>query len=197
MFRRRGLIGGLVLAPLALLALFSSPMVLAPPWVALLLDAIAWALFATGAAFRLWSTLYIGGRKHKQVVCEGPYSLCRNPLYFGSLCLALSAGLFLKCLVLGGALVTVVAADVLAAVPAEEVFLAASLGEEYARYRERVPRFLPAPAGYRAAEWIEVKVETLRAECLRALRWIWLPLLGEALTFARNLPEWPHWLTLP
>lgn len=196
-FRRRGLIGGLLLGPLALLALVSRPMLPASPGVALLVDAIAWPLFATGVGFRLWATLYIGGRKHKQVVGEGPYSLCRNPLYFGSLCLALSAGLFLKCLVLGGALVAVVAADVLAAIPAEEAFLAAALGEEYARYRDRVPRLWPAPGGYLASEWVEVKVETLRAECLRMLRWIWLPLAGEAFAYLRTLPEWPHWLALP
>lgn len=33
---------------------------------------------------RVWCTLYIAGRKDKILCTAGPYSLCRNPLYFFS-----------------------------------------------------------------------------------------------------------------
>jgi protein-S-isoprenylcysteine O-methyltransferase Ste14 len=48
-----------------------------------------WCLWP-GATLRLWSTLYIGGRKRVVLVSDGPYSLCRNPLYVGTFLIALS-----------------------------------------------------------------------------------------------------------
>lgn len=33
---------------------------------------------------RLWSILYVGGRKNQELVTGGPYSMTRNPLYFFS-----------------------------------------------------------------------------------------------------------------
>src|SRR5947207_2150332 len=48
------------------------------------MDGCGWALAVAGIALRLWATLCIGGRKTHQLVDEGPYSLCRNPLYVGT-----------------------------------------------------------------------------------------------------------------
>jgi protein-S-isoprenylcysteine O-methyltransferase Ste14 len=42
---------------------------------------------------RLWCTLYIGNRKSVQLVMDGPYSLCRNPLYTASILGAVGVGL--------------------------------------------------------------------------------------------------------
>ena len=37
-----------------------------------------------GAFGRIWCSLYIAGYKNNVLVIEGPYSMCRNPLYFFS-----------------------------------------------------------------------------------------------------------------
>ena len=37
-------------------------------------------LILTAIVGRAWCSLYIGGRKKSELVQEGPYSLCRNPL---------------------------------------------------------------------------------------------------------------------
>lgn len=73
-------------------------------------DSGAWGLLAACIGLRFWATLYIGGRKEKELVTTGPYSLCRNPLYRGSLCAALSMALFLNSFTLLFAVILVAAA---------------------------------------------------------------------------------------
>jgi protein-S-isoprenylcysteine O-methyltransferase Ste14 len=46
--------------------------------------AIRGKLAAMIASHRLWCSLYISGYKNSQLITSGPYSLCRNPLYFFS-----------------------------------------------------------------------------------------------------------------
>jgi protein-S-isoprenylcysteine O-methyltransferase Ste14 len=57
------------------------------------------ALILAGLGGRAWSTMYIGGRKNSQLVQDGPYSMCRNPLYFFSFIGGLGASIVLENLV--------------------------------------------------------------------------------------------------
>ena len=50
-------------------------------------------LMMAGMFFRAWSSGYIN--KDKELATEGPYSLTRNPLYFGSL--ILGSGIAVAC----------------------------------------------------------------------------------------------------
>ena len=52
------------------------------------------ACFLVGIASlgRLWCSLYISGYKKSQLVTVGPYSMCRNPLYFFSFIGAVGVG---------------------------------------------------------------------------------------------------------
>jgi len=92
---------------------------------------------------RTWSTLFIGGRKNNALIVEGPYSICRNPLYlfsiigttgvgaqFGSITVALVCGFFAWVVFLWTTL-------------REEAALLEAFGDTYRRYVERVPRFWP------------------------------------------------------
>lgn len=84
-------------------------------------------------------------RKHEGLAVSGPYAWTRNPLYFGSACLA--AGLVLAAGSLIAALV--VAAYFLAFYPAtlrnEEQELAREYGAAFRDYAARVPLFWPRP----------------------------------------------------
>ena len=105
---------------------------------------------------RCWCTLYIGGRKGETLVDIGPYSICRNPLYFFSFLGAAGVGAQT-----GSALVALVCLLVTwavfrAVVSKEERFLLQRHGESYAEYLKSTPRFLPNPARWRSVESVEV-----------------------------------------
>ena len=91
-FRYRGWFGIVILVPPAVATFLSQPIIREESWLDVAGDVLAWLLFVYGGALRLWATLYVGGRKGRVVVCEGPYSLCRNPLYLGTFLLAASTG---------------------------------------------------------------------------------------------------------
>jgi protein-S-isoprenylcysteine O-methyltransferase Ste14 len=98
---------------------------------------------------RLWCTLYIGDRKSAQLVTDGPYSLCRNPLYTASILGAVGVGLQTGMYTFGliaGVLCWAIFAVV---VRREEAFLASRFGETYRLYCARTPRFLPRPGLWR------------------------------------------------
>jgi hypothetical protein len=94
-------------------------------------------------AGRTWCALYIGGRKKKVLVDQGPYSVSRNPLYLfsvlGGLGVGLQAGNLTTGLVLGlfiFMLFSVVIAQ-------EEAFLKGRFPGDFAAYAAAVPRWGP------------------------------------------------------
>ena len=186
----------LILVPSVALTLFSTPLVAERSWLAQSLGLLAWVTFVAGAAIRFWSTLYIGGRKETVLVTDGPYSLCRNPLYVGSFLLAVAAALFLESLVCVAAVLIVALIYTLTTVPVEEEFLRARHGQEYEDYARQIPRYWPSFRGFTTPKHVSVDVHRLRLECARASRWVWLPLLGEALPYLRGWQEWSVIFTL-
>lgn len=191
-FRWRGSFGALFLVPAGVATLLSQPVISEGTWFKLVIDLLAWAAFFGGLTFRLWPTLYVGARKTSTLVTEGPYSICRNPLYVGSLLTAVSAGLFLKSLLFVAALVLVTVCYVLATIPAEEKKLREIHGRVYDEYCQRTPRYWPDFSLFHTADEVEVKVKGLGIELRRLRVWIWLPFLGALVTRLRLEPWWPH-----
>ena len=109
-------------------------------------------LIFLGIVGRLWSTLYIGGRKSAEVVTGGPYSVTRNPLYLFSSLAAIGVGAQM------GSLVAAVGFGVLCAVAfhivilREEKFLSGTMGAPYLAYLAKVPRFFPKLSLYREGD---------------------------------------------
>jgi protein-S-isoprenylcysteine O-methyltransferase Ste14 len=195
--RSRAWISMILLAPAGLAVVFS-----APSWPLygvgdLACNCLGWTLFFAGATFRWWATLYIGGRKDCQVVDQGAYSVCRNPLYFGTFLLVVSIAAFLQSIVFVLATCIVCGYYLGVTVPIEEQKLLALYGDDYARYCQRVPRFWPRFSLYKSPAVIEVRVNGLYAELLRAARWILIPIICQLLTHVRQQDWWPHWANLP
>lgn len=105
-------------------------------------------LIFLGIVGRLWSTLYIGGRKSAEVVSGGPYSMTRNPLYVFSTLAAAGVGAQMGSVVamLGFGLLCAVAFHVV--ILREEKYLKDMFGTPYEAYMARVPRFIPNPSLY-------------------------------------------------
>ena len=190
-FKWRGAVGIFILGPAAAISLFSMPLSNDDGWLHVIIQAVAWMTFLAGGSLRFWATLYVGGRKERELVIDGPFSVCRNPLYVGSLLLGASAALFLESPVFLVAVLFVAAVYTGAIVPAEEAVLRTIHGQQYDAYCRRVPRYWPRELKVYSPAAISVDVDRLRLECARAARWIWLPILGGAVTHLRAVGWWP------
>lgn len=98
-------------------------------------------LVLLGEALRVWA----GGHLTKLtgLAISGPFALCRNPIYIGTF--LMTAGYLVMCnqvslLILGMALFWLFHGG---AIAYEEKLLRDKHGEDYIRYCERVPRFIP------------------------------------------------------
>lgn len=106
------------------------------------------ALAGFGAAGRAWATSYISGRKLKQLVTTGPYSLCRNPLYFFSTLLGIGFGFCTETLTMPIIIALVLAVLYYFQIRSEERHLQTVFGSEYDSYLAEIPRFFPSYRAY-------------------------------------------------
>jgi len=146
------------------------------------------ALVILGEIVRFWSAGYIA--KDAEIATGGPYAYVRNPLYFGSLLLAVGYGLISGLGLWGvGLMVALFLVFHLAAISYEETFLTEKFGSSYLDYVRRVPRLLPSPwprtAGTGRFEWAQAlknREQTTAAyqvifALLLSLRFLKLPFL--------------------
>jgi protein-S-isoprenylcysteine O-methyltransferase Ste14 len=118
---------------------------------------LAALLCVAGAVLgRIWTSLFIAGRKDRVLVTEGPYSRCRHPLYLLSIVGALGIGLAARSVTLAIALPVLIAGASIRAVHQEESFLAHAHAVDWTDYAARVPRYWPRPGQYRAVATAEV-----------------------------------------
>ena len=163
----------------------------------LILEAFGYLLIVGGLLFRVWAWLYMGERKARPLVTEGPYSICRNPLYVGTVMIALGLGLCLSN-------VLVIALTVLVIIPlhawvalAEEQHLHEAYGAEYEAYKRRVPRFIVSPSLYRSPEQIAVSAAMLRKAGRDAFLVILTPGMVELLEMLHQSHALPIFWTFP
>jgi protein-S-isoprenylcysteine O-methyltransferase Ste14 len=141
------------------------------------------ALELTGFCFifiaaigRIWCTLYIAGRKNKILCSEGPYSMCRNPLYLFSF-----AGLLGICLAGQNIILTLVAVPIYLicyhfVIEAEEERLQRVFGDKFTNYISSTPRFWPRLSIPRDHQILEVDTKIF-TRSLREIIWFLLAII--------------------
>jgi protein-S-isoprenylcysteine O-methyltransferase Ste14 len=123
---------------------------------------------------RLWCAQYIAGYKTDVLVMEGPYSICRNPLYFFSLMGGIGAGLCTGSLALTLAIAAVFIVIYPVTIRNEETKLSRIFGSAYDGYARRVPRFFPKISLFiEPVEYI-VNPRIFRREVFDAVYFIWV-----------------------
>ena len=142
-------------------------------------------LVLLGEAVRLWASGHI--EKTKKLATGGPYAHTRNPLYVGSVLLALGICVAASSLWLALVVVAYFLAFYPAVIREESAFLARTFGEDFARWSSEVPAFLPraTPGGPRSSRFDWARVRQNR-EWRTALA---LPLILGVLVVRRLL--WP------
>ena len=111
---------------------------LATPTVAFMM--MGCALIIPGLAIRALASGHV--QKNEQLTTTGPYAYTRNPLYLGSLILAVGFAIAARNWWIGAALVLIFLAIYLPVIRGEESFLGEHF-PEFAEYARQVPRLLP------------------------------------------------------
>lgn len=158
-----------------------------------LLECVGYLLLCTCAAGRMWVAAYISGRKNTQLVTDGPYALCRNPLYFFSAIGFIGAGFAYESFILVPVFIGIYLLTHVPSIRVEERGLRLAFPDEYPAYAAHTPRFLPLGKPDRGNGHIELdsKVFTkaimdasailLVFPVLQGLEWLhtagWLPVL--------------------
>ena len=114
--------------------------------------AVGGALALVGLAIRAWAAGHIV--KNDRLATTGPYAHTRNPLYFGSFLIAAGFAIAAH----WSLLLVVVAFFVLVYGPTiekERVKISARFPDEYARWEQNVPAFVPRPTPWRDPQVVD------------------------------------------
>ena len=134
-------------------------------------------LIVIGVLGRFWAILYIGSCKNKEVMQDGPYSVCRHPLYLSSTLGVAGFGFLLGSFVIAAVMTAAIFAILSRTASREEAFLRAEFGPAYDEYARKVPRILPRLGLFHTNSEISVQIGPLRTNCQDALVFLtFLPL---------------------
>ena len=158
---------------------------------------LGYALVILGTFGRIYSSVYIGGRKNDVIVREGPFGMVRNPLYVFSFIAAAGIGLQSGMIIFFLLLVVSFVMYYPLVVSREEDFLGHKFGESYEVYKKEVPRWLPNLSLWNEPEQVDAKPKFVR-NALKDAAVFFLPLPAYALINYMHIQQiLPVWLTLP
>ncbi len=134
-------------------------------------------LLIVAAIGRIWCSIYISGRKDRELCTEGPYSLSRNPLYFFSFVGVIGFSVALQSLLLVAVSVTVFLLAYRFVILGEEKRLYSLFGESYAAYQRSTPRFFPALRRPACVECQLVKPRIIEKSLMEVI-WFMFTIIG-------------------
>jgi protein-S-isoprenylcysteine O-methyltransferase Ste14 len=163
----------------------------------LLAQAAGFVLVVAAVLGRLWTTLFIAGRKETELVREGPYSVCRHPLYLCSVIASLGIALTTRSVTLTVGLPVLIGVVAGIAARREDHALSLAHRDDWSRYRDAVPGFRPAWSRHRMPDRVSVPPAIYRKAFLDAASFLALWLAVLLLETLRTGGAWPALFRLP
>ena len=124
---------------------------------------------------RLWCSVYIGGYKTGTLITQGPYSMCRNPLYFFSLLGALGVGFATGTFLFPLLILIAFVFYYPFVIKSEEDQMMNLHRDEFEIYVRNVPRFFPKLSLLREPDEYLVKPRVFKEHIFSALWFVWFP----------------------
>lgn len=165
----------LLFVPILFVVVFVRPSWSLDSYRAFFVEFLGYLFLLSGLTVRIWCIFYIGGRKTRELITEGPYSICRNPLYVGTFLLSIGVGLCFENLLMLLLVPAVIIPVHFLTVIMEESHLRERFGTAYLEYQKRVPRFWPRFSAYHSPEYVEVNVKAVRRIALDTIGVLLLP----------------------
>jgi len=113
----------------------------------------------TGLLIRLWASGYL--IKRNQLTTSGPYALSRNPLYLGTLFLALGFTIVVRMFYLGPLFLIILGISYYRTIKQEDCENHRRFGEKFISYKKNVPALMPTFFHYRDGDRWPFKVRRM------------------------------------
>lgn len=153
-------------------------------------------LVAIASLGRLWCSLYIAGYKTDTLITDGPYSMCRHPLYFLSFLGAIGVGLATETLLIPFIIFLTFAIYYPYVMHKEDSDLLKRHGDAYKTYKDATPAFFPQRSLLREPETYMVYTQIFRKHIFDALWFMWLVGIMEIIETLHDLGILPIIFTL-
>lgn len=140
---------------------------------------IGYTLVTIAMLGRVWCAVYIDGYKNEQLIRDGPYSICRNPLYIFSFIGLVGVLISARILLLLVIVIPLYWAYFTFVIKSEEERLLALFGQEFIHYSSDIHRFLPSLRTYWSRDTIELKPRLIFRSIIRSSFFMWSLLLVE------------------
>lgn len=132
-----------VLVAAMLIAIVAADRVLIATSLGRVLYSIGALMIVATILGRFWCYVYNSGARSKSVISQGPYSICRNPIYLCSISAIFAVGLLAQSLILASLFGGCALLFFNHIIEGEEEKMTALHGDAFRRYRAGTPKFLP------------------------------------------------------
>ncbi len=166
-------------------------------WIDLLFESIGLFLLSICSAGRLWTLLYISGKKSHEIITEGPYSVMRHPLYLFSFIGAFGLGLASENLLVLAVIVAFYLLYYPLTILSEEHTLISKFGQTYIDYAKKTPRFIPKSSLYKSPEYLTIDARYFVHSMHSGLWFIWAFILFNFIEMLQKMGMVPILLKFP
>ncbi len=136
---------------------------------------------------RMWCSLYIASYKDNTLITKGPYSLCRNPLYFFSMIGIVGIGFATETFTFPIVFIIIFSSYYPFVIKSEEKRLKKLFEVTFEEYKQKVPVFFPRLSTFEEPDNYTVNPVVYRRHIFSALWFIWIVGLLEVIEGMRDV----------